>query len=515
MSSGPINGVTNAGGAPSIQEALLASRPAGDIVGALFINTDSGSESLYRYNGNGWVQIGGSGSGNVSGSGTVNTIPIWTGTETLGNSLITYDVPDSQFFIGGNVWVDDPYIFRARTGEFVIAEIIAGPDNHLLASIDPSFGNQSYFIVQDTSGTTYLQEAADYISGIGVGINVDYSNSVYYRVQASSIPAAALFELDATGGINLGNSVITQTMNSIGFFDVTNQNGAMRLDDTAGFFILNANAEMSLTGGGVFELIIGAGSSASNIIYASVSNITIGVAATNAIFIPIGAGNIAITGNLEMSSSYYIESLGWATTGRPVGPPISALGYNTTLGGYEYWNGSAWVAFASGIATGALDGQAANAKGISFVSNTIYMQSASSAAPGLVNTAAQTFAGVKTFSSAIVASGGVQTGSVSGAGSTNNGDIVLNSAGIAISRNIADANAVVTITQGNTSATGNILTLKSAAGTAVFQVTSSGATISGQWATTGRPSSPALGEYGYNTTTNFMEYWNGTAWTNM
>lgn len=42
----------------------------------------------------------------------------------------------------------------------------------------------------------------------------------------------------------------------------------------------------------------------------------------------------------------YINS--WSTGGRPATPATGVLGYNTSLSQYEYWNGAAWVQFASG-----------------------------------------------------------------------------------------------------------------------------------------------------------------------
>jgi len=38
----------------------------------------------------------------------------------------------------------------------------------------------------------------------------------------------------------------------------------------------------------------------------------------------------------------------WTTSGRPISPATGLLGYNTSLGQYEYWNGVAWVQVAAG-----------------------------------------------------------------------------------------------------------------------------------------------------------------------
>lgn len=53
------------------------------------------------------------------------------------------------------------------------------------------------------------------------------------------------------------------------------------------------------------------------------------------------------------------------------------------------------------LSLGALDGGSSGALGASIVSDVLYMQSASLTVPGLVNTGAQSFAGVKTFTSPI------------------------------------------------------------------------------------------------------------------
>lgn len=51
------------------------------------------------------------------------------------------------------------------------------------------------------------------------------------------------------------------------------------------------------------------------------------------------------------------------------------------------------------LAVGPLDSAAANAKGLTIGSNTVYAQSATATFPGLVNSTSQTFSGVKTFNS--------------------------------------------------------------------------------------------------------------------
>jgi hypothetical protein len=37
-------------------------------------------------------------------------------------------------------------------------------------------------------------------------------------------------------------------------------------------------------------------------------------------------------------------------------------------------------------------------------------------------------------------------------------------------------------------------------------------TVPASWTTAGRPASPSRGQFGYNTTLNLLEIWNGTSW---
>ena len=80
--------VNNALNTPSIAADTFANRPTVAATGAVYIATDTGS--MYRYNGTTWSSIGG---GGISGSGTINKIPVWTSASALGDSDLVYTVP--------------------------------------------------------------------------------------------------------------------------------------------------------------------------------------------------------------------------------------------------------------------------------------------------------------------------------------------------------------------------------------------------------------------------------------
>jgi hypothetical protein len=55
------------------------------------------------------------------------------------------------------------------------------------------------------------------------------------------------------------------------------------------------------------------------------------------------------TSSLSGGTNFYADfPQSWTTANRPSMPATGTLGYNTSLGQYEYWNGAAWTQLASG-----------------------------------------------------------------------------------------------------------------------------------------------------------------------
>jgi len=124
-----------------------------------------------------------------------------------------------------------------------------------------------------------------------------------------------------------------------------------------------------------------------------------------------GTNTVAIAAPTTNPSASYTLSL-------PIAAPATSqclLAGSTTATQLVF--GSCGVSGVTSV--GALDGGTANANGATISSTTIYLQSASSSYPGLVNTTTQTFAGNKTFAGQVAI----------GTASTNNGQFTLNSSG--------------------------------------------------------------------------------------
>jgi hypothetical protein len=93
------NNVLNSQASPAIYADILANIPTYNLTGMLFVSTDT--FALYRNNGSTFVLIGGPGTGTITGSGTIGTLPKFTGTAVLGNSLITETT--GQITVNGNL----------------------------------------------------------------------------------------------------------------------------------------------------------------------------------------------------------------------------------------------------------------------------------------------------------------------------------------------------------------------------------------------------------------------------
>lgn len=79
--------ILNQKGTPMFNSDIFANRPAFGIVGRIFISTDT--KEFYRDTGTSWELIGGPGAGTITGSGTTGTLAKFTGTSSIGNSIVS------------------------------------------------------------------------------------------------------------------------------------------------------------------------------------------------------------------------------------------------------------------------------------------------------------------------------------------------------------------------------------------------------------------------------------------
>ena len=90
--------ILNQKATPSFFADTLANRPAPSFVGRVFISTDT--YDLYRDTGTAWVLLSPSSTGTIGGSGTTDTIPLFSSTSSITNSVITQQTGAQSITIG-------------------------------------------------------------------------------------------------------------------------------------------------------------------------------------------------------------------------------------------------------------------------------------------------------------------------------------------------------------------------------------------------------------------------------
>ena len=205
------NSVLNSKDAPAIYEDILGNIPAYNLKGMLFVSTDT--FALYRNNGAGWDLIGGPGTGTITGSGTIGTITKFTGSATIGDSIITENA--------GTINVNGRTIISANSPYALKVENLASASNPI--SIYAVNTNNNSYVFASGNGVTISFYVTN--SGIISGTKVINSTSddtyfllggggtVLINTYLTTTAAGTTYVpyTGATGGVNLGSYNITAT----------------------------------------------------------------------------------------------------------------------------------------------------------------------------------------------------------------------------------------------------------------------------------------------------------------
>jgi len=115
--------ILNQKGTPAFFADTLANRPAAGFTGRIFVSTDT--LDLYRDTGTTWVLLSPSSTGTITGTGTTNTLPLFTGSTSLGNSALT-QTTGVNITIGS---VGTPYDFIGYGNNYANKFIVNGATN--------------------------------------------------------------------------------------------------------------------------------------------------------------------------------------------------------------------------------------------------------------------------------------------------------------------------------------------------------------------------------------------------
>lgn len=198
--------VNNALNTPSIAADTFANRPTVAATGAVYIATDTGN--MYRYNGTTWTSIGG---GGISGSGTINKIPVWTSASALGDSDLVYTVP----------------------GAYPNKQIISGCSFESQYA-DPTInGNAAGYIVRRTANNTIVANLLGLDTTVTAAkpiFNTYAQDDYYFKIFGTANNYHAWFKN--------GNVVINGYTDAGYKFDIQGTgriNNTLRIDGTAGY----------------------------------------------------------------------------------------------------------------------------------------------------------------------------------------------------------------------------------------------------------------------------------------
>jgi hypothetical protein len=259
----------------------------------------------------------------------------------------------------------------------------------------PATGNQpgDARVALDTSIIYVWSGSAWVAAGGGGGGGITSINSDVTAAQTLTIGTAGtdFAIVDAGGGSHVFNLPTASASNrgALSSADWTTFNGKQ----AAGSYITALTGDGTASGPGSAALTLAT-------VNANVGSFTLSNITVNAKGLVTAASTTAV-GNLTDVGTDGITVTGGTGAVIGSGTSLSQHVADTTHNGYL--SSTDWNTFNGKQATisiGALNAQAENANGLALVSNVLSAQSADGTHPGMVNTTTQTFAGIKTFSSA-------------------------------------------------------------------------------------------------------------------
>jgi len=189
--------ILNQKGTPMFNSDTFANRPAFGIVGRIFISTDT--KEFFRDTGTSWELIGGPGSGTITGSGTVGTLPIWTTTSALGDSTLLEGA--TKFTTTKDFQADGYYLSAMTLGSGALYHNVAPVDRVTLANYN-------------VGGSVYIEVNAGQYSTI-FGPDLSLTNNGYISA-VPTLTAANNASSVAIVGVNTLSYAAAFSANNIG-----------------------------------------------------------------------------------------------------------------------------------------------------------------------------------------------------------------------------------------------------------------------------------------------------------
>jgi len=247
--------ILNQKGTPMFNSDTFANRPSFGIVGRIFISTDT--KEFYRDTGTSWELIGGPGSGTITGSGTVGTLPIWTTTSALGNSTLiegatlistTKDIKADAFYLTGAAasngalyWTSDRVtLANYNVGGSVHIEVNGGVGSTTFGT-DLSLTNNGYI-----SAVPTLTAANNASSVAIIGVNtLSYAASFSSNNIGAIYGAITGFNLQTfAGSATFANSNVASGGSSVNSIDFSSGGSTITMTQSSGIRVMSGQQNL-------------------------------------------------------------------------------------------------------------------------------------------------------------------------------------------------------------------------------------------------------------------------------
>ena len=190
--------VTNQKASPAVYASSLATRPAPQLPGRIFVDTDNPSTGMYRDTGSVWVQLS-------SGSGTVPDL------QTVCNVGFLTDT-DMTFLYTNSADTSKIGFLNQAVGNFAFDIFKKANELFSIRALKPSTVDEEMEIIFDAPGNTIKTQ----YNNQNKGILLDFFNNEYYFADISGANASRIEII----GFNI-NLVVTNNNFSL-FFDDSN-----------------------------------------------------------------------------------------------------------------------------------------------------------------------------------------------------------------------------------------------------------------------------------------------------
>ena len=247
--------ILNQKGTPMFNSDIFANRPAFGIVGRIFISTDT--KEFFRDTGTSWELIGGPGSGTITGSGTVGTLPIWTTTSALGDSTLlegatkfttTKDFQADGYYLtnmtagsGALYWISDRVtLANYNAGGIVHIEVNGGTTSTIFGT-DLSLTNNGYI-----SAVPILTAANNASSVAIIGVNtLSYAASFSANNIGAIYGAITGFNLQTfAGNATFANSNVASGGSSVNSIDFSSGGSTITMTQSSGIRVMSGQQNL-------------------------------------------------------------------------------------------------------------------------------------------------------------------------------------------------------------------------------------------------------------------------------